>query len=235
MLTVGLGASLVPVTFLRVYIYTAVTNQPDAPASREARPGASVVPRPGDDSLAEPTAPSSPFTPTRMRFAAIEVGKLFVDRWCGMEGVLAVTSLQDRGMDLLAHALREDPALGELALYQRVARARYPVRDDFTFLTLAGVVAVFAFSGSGLIVWFGMTLIVAVCMVCESVCRRFTSNELVCAVLGVGAAFVVAQATFPRLLAVFLIELWATVLCLAWLHRRVDRSGVPTRNDPHAS
>ncbi|MEZ5319807.1 MAG: hypothetical protein R2752_20565 [Vicinamibacterales bacterium] len=240
LLAAGFGASLVPVTLLRVQIYSAVNRPPpDVPTNAAApvpgpRPAAPPGLTPpgqsqgqpaaggGPSAAPSPAAPApSPLTATRLRFAAIEVGRLVFDRWTGMEGVLAVTAVPDRSAALFGSALRENPALGERALYQRVARAPYPVRPDFTFLTLAGAIAVLAFSGSSLVVWLGMAVLAAVCLACESFCRRYTGNEIVCAVLGVGAAFAVAQATFPRLLGVFLIELWVTVGCLAWLHARL--------------
>lgn len=226
----GFAASLVVVTLLRVQAYSAAApppafvETPTAPSDPAAPVGLAEPNRQGRTIQTSPETLMPP-TKSRLRFAVEEVGQLFLDRWTGLEGVLAVTSSTDHGVDLLTRAVREDPAVGEEALYQRIALAEYPPRDEFTFLTLAGAMAILALSGSNMVVWFGMAVVTAVCMACESVCRRFTANELVCAVLGVGAAFAVAQATFPRLFLVFLIELWVTVLILSLLHRALLSPG----------
>lgn len=141
---------------------------------------------------------------------AQEVGKLFIDRWTGLEGVLAVTAAEPSPA-LLAKMLTEDPRAGTSAIYQRVANSHYVEQERFTFLTLAGAVAVFAAGGNPWLVVAGMTVVTLILMAAERTLWHLLRNDLACATLSVLSAFVTVQATFPRLYGIFLIELWLTI------------------------
>jgi hypothetical protein len=147
-------------------------------------------------------------------FAIREVGTLFVDRWTGMEGVLAVTAWPQHP-GLLTDVLREDPATGIESIYQKIAGSTYQPKAGFTFLTLAGIVAVLALSGSALFVWAGMAVAAALLMGTEGLVRHWIRNEVSCAVVSLGETFPLVQLNFPRLLAAFFVELWVAIAILA--------------------
>ena len=157
-------------------------------------------------------------------FIVQEVGTLFLDRWTGLEGVLAVTAAP-QNLSVLKAVITEDPALGTESIYQEVARARYEAQERFTFLTLAGVIAILAMGGSPWLLVAGMAAISSVLMLSESCIRRITRNEMACSVVAMTSAFMAAQVTFPKLFAVFLLELVLTLGALAalfWILSRLE-------------
>jgi hypothetical protein len=151
----------------------------------------------------------------------LEIPQLVVQRWVGLEGVLAVGSLPERNAALIVSAIAESPKAGADSLYQRTARSRYRVDDTgtFTFGSNAGPVAVLLFSGSLMIVAAGMALIVGVLLLTEAAAARWTGNPFLMAVAGAALANVVSQTTFFYLTAVFLLQLWVAIAFIAVLHR----------------
>jgi hypothetical protein len=130
-----------------------------------------------------------------------------------------------RGPHVLDQMLREDPQRGTDSLYQKMADAQYERQERFTFLTLAGIVAVFAAGDSWWLILVGMSIVTAILMGAESLTRRITGNEIACGVVAVTGAFVTSQVTYPKLFGVFLIELWGTLAALAVVMWLLDRAG----------
>ena len=151
----------------------------------------------------------------------LEIPQLVVQRWVGLEGVLAVGSLPERSAALLVTAITESPKTGADSLYQRTARIRYRVDDTrtFTFGSNAGPVAVLLFSGSLVVVALGMALIVGVLLATEAAAARWTGNPFLLAVAGAALANVVSQTTFFDPTAVFLFQLWIAIAFIAVLQR----------------
>jgi hypothetical protein len=151
----------------------------------------------------------------------LEIPQLVVQRWVGLEGVLAVGSLPDRNAALLVSAITESPKSGADSLYQRTARIRYRVEDarTFTFGSNAGPVAVLLFSGSLVVVALGMALVVGILLATEAAAARWTGNPFLLAVAGAALANVVSQTTFIYLTAVFLLQLWVAIAFIAALQR----------------
>jgi hypothetical protein len=144
-----------------------------------------------------------------------------VHRWVGLEGVLVVSSLDNRGQEALVAALKDDAKRGGDSLFQQHARTYFLAADSktYTFLSNAGVVAILFYSGSFLIVAAGMAMIVAVLMATERLARRATGNPFLLAVAGAAAASVVSQMTFPYLSLIFLVQLWVGIAFLAVTQR----------------
>lgn len=151
----------------------------------------------------------------------LEIPQLVVQRWVGLEGVLAVGSLPERNPALLLSAMTESPKAGADSLYQRTARSLYRVDDTgtFTFGSNAGPVAVLLFSGSLVVVAMGMALIVGVLLATEAAAARWTGNPFLLAVAGAALANVVSQTTFFYLTAIFLFQLWIAIAFIALLQR----------------
>lgn len=198
----------------------AADSGPREAAGPSAAPGAqaTVVPPPA-------VIVTTGGTPSRrqLRLAAREVAGLFVTRWIGLEGVMAVTAYQGRGYPLLVDAIWEDPKLGADSLYQRIAGNPYRRIEGFRFLTLPGVAAVLAYSDSVAIVFAGMVFVTLIAIGTEVVVTRLLNNAFLSSVIAVGLANVIVQMNFPYLFGVFLVELWISVFVL-W---RVLGTGYP--------
>lgn len=166
----------------------------------------------------------------RLRAVTVEMhlkqlAHLLVDRWVGLEGVMAVSAAPDLGWPLLRQALSEDPGQGAAALYQRIARATAADArsEGYTFLTLPGLVAVLFYSGSLLVVGLGVGFLTGLVMALELLARWWVGGPFVPALVGVALANVACQLHFPYLAAVFLMQL---VLALPFLGL-VARLGQP--------
>jgi hypothetical protein len=154
-----------------------------------------------------------------------ELPQLVLQRWTGLEGVLAVGSSTERSLALMARAISESPKVGADSIYQRVATPRF--REDqtrrFAFGSNAGPVALLLFSGSLAIVCAGMAALALLILVTEELARRWTANPFLLAVAGAALANVVNQTTFFYLTLIFVLQLWlaiALVGALARLPRR---------------
>jgi hypothetical protein len=145
-----------------------------------------------------------------------QVTRLFVDRWIGLEGVLAVSSYRALGYDLLAQAVRENQRTGNDSLYQAISNSPYKASQRFTFLTLPGLVGVLFYSGSLAAVFTGTLLVTLLIVGTELIAFRITSNPLLCSMIAMGMANVACQMNFPYLAGVFLVQLWVAI-AFVWL------------------
>ena len=162
-----------------------------------------------------------PYASHVKRTIAKQVPLLLTHRWVGLEGVLAVGSAPERSPALLAQALRESPKLAGQSLLQRVAQTRYLSENpaQFVFLGNAGPIAVFWFSGSLALVFFGMAAVGAAALATEVGAGRLTGNPFLLAVAGAALANVVVQTTFFYLTLIFLLQLWVGIGFIAALQR----------------
>lgn len=179
------------------------------------------------DELARYVVPEDTLVRHYTRTLVGDLPKLFVHRWVGLEGVLAVGAAPGRGPDLLLAALLENPKRGGDSLYQRVARTHY-LSDDpqkYTYLSNAGITAIFAFSGTAIVVLLGMAFVTAVLILTEHVAQRLTGNPFLLAVGGAGLANVLAQTTFPYLTLIYVLQLWVAVAFIAVLEHSRLRAG----------
>jgi hypothetical protein len=149
----------------------------------------------------------------------LEIPQLVVQRWIGLEGVLAVGSLPGRDATLLVSALTESPKAGAESLYQRTARSHYRANETFTFGSNAGPVAVLLFSGSLVAVGLGMALLMLVLLATEEAASRLTGNPFLLGVSGAALANVASQTTFFYLTLIFLLQMWAALVVTGALSR----------------
>jgi hypothetical protein len=218
---VGLALCLASVSWLRLITYPTVRVATDVPAAAE------VTPAPPDTHGAPASQPATTGpklviatggepSASQIRTAVHEVAGLFITRWIGLEGVMAVTSFPGTGPALFVQALRESPRRGADSIYQRAAGNPYPLYAGFRFLTLAGVMGVLSYANSAWFLGLGMMIVTLVTIAFDAFTKLALRNEFVSAVVGVGFANIVAQMNFPYLYAVFAIELACTLL-LMWL------------------
>lgn len=134
--------------------------------------------------------------------------KLIINRWVGIEGVLAVSSASNElGTQLLRNALFESPSQGNDAIYQKISRSTYKKYKNFVFLMIPGPIAFLYFSGSLLIVSFGIACIYFVGYFIENLANTFIGNEAINGVIGVALAYLFVQLNFPITIFYFLVEL----------------------------
>jgi TRAP-type C4-dicarboxylate transport system permease small subunit len=154
-----------------------------------------------------------------------QLSALLIDRWVGLEGVLAIVSHPSRDMSLFVSSLREDPRAGSESIYQKIAKTKYKRSETFTFLTVPGVVGLLALSGSLLVVLVGTLSIGVLVLGTEVIAERWFGNDFLLSIVGASMAYVVCQMNFPYLTAIYFGELWVGFLVLNLLQRFKFRAG----------
>lgn len=120
---------------------------------------------------------------------------LFIDRWVGMEGVMAVSSSHRLGWDLWREAWREKFQEGQLTLYDRYfIKSPYALpsidNSKHHFVSLPGVVAFFYYSGALWFVFFGLLVLGGAAAFFEFVTYRFAGqNWVLCSLFAQVVAF----------------------------------------------
>lgn len=120
---------------------------------------------------------------------------LAVDRWIGIEGIMVAVGYPEKSLELFGDLLVEKPKIGYITRYQYISNAGYQYMDanKFQFLTLPGPAGMFYLSGSLLVVFVGMALLVLLMILVERWVWVLTGNPFLCAVIGVWMANGVAQ------------------------------------------
>jgi hypothetical protein len=158
-----------------------------------------------------------------------QVGLLFVDRWVGLEGLMATAAYRGKGLSLMALAMNERPSVGNDGIYQKISRAPHRKVAGRTFLTLAGGAAVLYYSGSLIFVFVGIMLFCFAGLLLERFSLWATASPFAMAVVAVAASNSIAQLNQPYSLFVLWVEL--VVACGAiYILRRVLGSDSGTEN-----
>ena len=112
-----------------------------------------------------------------------------IDRWVGIEGVMAVSSYPGNSGHLLVRAILETPSKGDPSIYQKICP--WPVSQQFSTLkkdvslfSLPGGIAFLYYSGSIAFVFVSAALISLLLQYAESVIFRFTGNPILCSGMG---------------------------------------------------
>lgn len=120
--------------------------------------------------------------------------RLSVDRWMGMEGVMAVQSYPKKGKALFLDGIIEKREIGKVTLYQEVSKSHYRrASRTFQFGSLPGAAAFLYYSGSLWVVMLGMGTFSLLILLIERVVDMLTANPLLCSLIGFGVANTVAQ------------------------------------------
>ncbi len=121
--------------------------------------------------------------------------QLGVDRWIGLEGVMAIRSYSEKGGAIFLKAMTEKRELGKVTLYQEVCKSSYRYTDTskWQFASLPGAVAFLYYSGSLWVVMLGMVVFSLLVLLIEHVVDMLTDNPLLCSLIGFGVANSVAQ------------------------------------------
>jgi hypothetical protein len=133
-------------------------------------------------------------TPLVASFRLELAHQLLVNRWIGIEGVMAVYSYPGQSDALFWAMLKERREIGKATAYQSISNSGYQVADaNFQFATLPGIAGFLFLSGSLWKVFIG-TLIAAIgVVVSERIVLRMTSNSVLCSLYGMMVANNIAQ------------------------------------------
>jgi hypothetical protein len=146
--------------------------------------------------------------------------RFIVDRWVGVEGVMAVSSYQDKGLDLFLGALTEKSEIGKSTFYQKVCLAHYRFMDmtKFQFASLPGAIAFFYFTDSLLLVMLGMMVLTLIALFSEKLVSILTVNPLLSSFWGCAMANLIAQfGVAPRGLGPYFAMSILAILTIGWI------------------
>lgn len=118
---------------------------------------------------------------------------LFIDRWVGIEGVMAVTSYPERGWQLWQEAWEERHSPGRMSFYDtNIIDSPYKNVDKtrYHYVSLPGILAFCFYPGSFLFLFMSMFLLGAMAAAIEiSVFRLGGGNIILCALLAQVVAY----------------------------------------------
>lgn len=205
---VSLFISLFLVSWLRmnIYDYTSSATAAVPPAK------GSIV-----EQIEPPRSEVIGVTPTLM---FVEVMRLGVDRWIGLEGMMVFAASEARGLPMLMGILSESPGAGIDSIYQKLSNSPYKFMENFTYLTLPGAPALLFSSGSFIITFAGMFLLTTLLSIFERFTFWASQSRFVTAWVGVLMANAVCQMNFPYLWGVFVVESFLALCALAFILRR---------------
>ncbi|NWE45764.1 hypothetical protein [Pseudomonas gingeri] len=111
-----------------------------------------------------------------------------VDRWVGVEGLMATSAYPEKGISLFFSVLTEKGEIGKLSIFQDIALSHYRYLDTsrFSFASLPGPISFYYLSGSLLVVMFGMALMALLILMSEVLVYRMLRNPLLAAFWGGG-------------------------------------------------
>lgn len=123
------------------------------------------------------------------------VNQLIINRWMGVEGVMAVSSYPAIGWDTFHEAFVERSEIGKVGIYQKIAQSQYQYTDNkhFQFSTVPGLIAFLYISSSYIVVGLGAFIFTLAMILAEKGVLYLTYNPFTCALFGMTAANTVAQ------------------------------------------
>jgi hypothetical protein len=129
-----------------------------------------------------------------MQNFAVLIRRLSVDRWVGLEGVMAVSSYPGKSNDLLIRAAKERREMDNVDLYTGdVSLSGFQDTSKYQFATLPGMFAFLYYSGSFLVVFFGTAVLTSIVIAVEHGIRRVTQNPILAGQVGGYAAIMAVQ------------------------------------------
>jgi hypothetical protein len=123
-------------------------------------------------------------------------GRLLIDRWPGLEGIMSAVSFPERSFDLFTEAALQRRTYGMVDVYTgKISQTRFTEEQAKMFhsASIAGPVALFYFSNSLIIVFGGMVLLAALISLIEMLWTALIRDPLVVALSGFYLALVILQ------------------------------------------
>jgi len=121
--------------------------------------------------------------------------QLLIDRWIGIEGIMATVSYPEKSFELFFNSFTATPRIGTIDVYQHISNSQYQNVDTtkYMFGTLPGVIGYFYYSGSLIFLLFGTFIISSAMLFLEYIVRLVSESSLVAAILGMYFACFVSQ------------------------------------------
>jgi len=142
---------------------------------------------------------------------------LIVDRWIGLEGVMAVYAYPEKSASALMAAITEKRTTFEKPIYEYVSGSKYQAMDNkkYQFGSIPGAVGFFYYSGRVWVVSLGVFLLGLFVLGVENVVFRATRNPFLCSLIGMTAANTVAQfGTAPRQMIPHFVMIFIAVIII---------------------
>lgn len=140
---------------------------------------------------------------------SIKLAAFSVDRWIGIEGLMATVAHPEKSISLLISAITEKGEIGKISLFQNISLSHYRYSDltKFIFASLPGPMSFFYFSGLSIFVFAGMTFVSLIVLVSERLVYKFLHNPLLTAFWGgfVASNFSQMGVDIPRFFFNFLL------------------------------
>lgn len=122
------------------------------------------------------------------------IRRLSVDRWVGLEGVMAVSAYPGKSNDLLIRAAKERRGKDNVDLYTGdVSQSGFQDTSKYHFATLPGMFAFWYYSGSLLVVFFGAAILTTIVIAVERGIGKVTHNPILAGQVGGYAAIMAVQ------------------------------------------
>ncbi len=150
------------------------------------------------------------------------IRQLVVNRWIGLEGVMAVSSYPDKSNVLLWEMLTESREAGKVSAYQKVSNSGYQITDtQYQFASMPGISGFLYYSGSLWLVVWGLAAFAAFTIASERIVFLLTCNPLLCALYGMTLANTIAQfGMTPRQEIPQFLMIYAAVLAIWFVQSR---------------
>jgi len=126
----------------------------------------------------------------------LTVQLLVIDRWTGLEGVMATVAYPEKSFSLLDEAATKRRTYGTVDVYTRkISGSSFDEENAKTyhFASLAGPIAFFYFSGSLAVVFVGMAFVALLMSATELFWRWLVRDDLLVAMSGLYLALIVMQ------------------------------------------
>lgn len=207
--------SIAAVSILRDYRY--VTSQPPP----------ILIPNLDADSAESAIAPITPepiaaLTSKTPSFRLQLIRQLVVNRWIGLEGVMAVSSYAERSSALFWEMLTEKREAGKVSAYQAISNSGYQTADGkYQFASMPGISGFLYYSGSLWLVVFGLAAFAAFTIASERIIFLLTCNPLLCSLYGMTLANTIAQfGMTPRQDIPQYLMMYAAILAIWFVQSR---------------
>lgn len=125
----------------------------------------------------------------------LKLSRFAVDRWIGVEGLMATTAYKEKNFALFLSSATEKVEIGKVTTFQTIANSDYRFADSkkFLFASLPGPISLMYLSGSLILVILGMFSITLIMLFSELVIHRLLSNPFLTALWASITSTAVAQ------------------------------------------
>lgn len=208
-------ASIAAVSFLRDYQYAASKAIPTPAPISVMAPTAATVEHIPADALAPPAKAIS-------SFRLILIHQLLVNRWIGLEGVMAVSSHAEKSSVLFWEMLTEKREAGKVSAYQNISNSGYQSADGkYQFASMPGISGFLYYRGSLWLVVLGLASLAVFTMASERIIFLLTRNPLLCSLYGMTLANTIAQfGMTPRQDIPQYLMIYAAILAIWFVQSR---------------